>query len=96
MRILRKDLAIKLYKVQLVHKLKPIDHPSRLSIANWAEDRLAGDREFYRKNIYLDEAHFYLGGYVNKLHCRIWGTENPHVVEGNAPTTNYSLMRILL
>ena len=25
-----------------------------------------------------DEAHFDLGGYVNKQNCRIWGTENPH------------------
>ena len=23
-----------------------------------------------------DEAHFYLGGYVNKQNCRIWGSEN--------------------
>ena len=30
------------------------------------------------KNIFLDEAHFDLGGYVNKQNCRIWGTENPH------------------
>ena len=25
-----------------------------------------------------DEAHFDLGGYVNKQNCRFWGTENPH------------------
>ena len=24
------------------------------------------------------EAHFDLGGYVNKQNCRIWGTETPH------------------
>ena len=31
-----------------------------------------------KKNIILsDEAHFDLGGYVNKPNCRIWGTENP-------------------
>ena len=29
------------------------------------------------KIIFSDEAHFDLGGYVNKLNCRIWGTENP-------------------
>ena len=23
-----------------------------------------------------DEAHFYLGGYVNKQNCRIWDSEN--------------------
>ena len=31
-----------------------------------------------KKVIFSDEAHFDLGGYVNKQNCRIWGTENPH------------------
>ena len=30
------------------------------------------------KIIFSDEAHFDLGGYVNKQKCRIWCTENPH------------------
>ena len=30
------------------------------------------------KIIFSDEAHFDLGGYVNKQNCRIQGTENPH------------------
>ena len=28
------------------------------------------------KIIFSNEAHFDLGGYVNKHNCRIWGTEN--------------------
>ena len=28
--------------------------------------------------IFSDEAHFDLGGYVNKHNCRIWDTEKPH------------------
>ena len=31
-----------------------------------------------KKIIFSDEAHFDLGGYVNKKNCHIWGTENPH------------------
>ena len=31
-----------------------------------------------KKIIFSDEAHFDLDGYVNKLNCRIWGTENPN------------------
>ena len=27
-----------------------------------------------------DEAHLYLGGYVNKQNCRIWGLENPKMI----------------
>ena len=30
---------------------------------------------FHRKIIINDEAHFHLGGYVNKQNCRIWGSE---------------------
>ena len=28
--------------------------------------------------LFSDEAHFDLGGYVNKQNCRIWGTESPY------------------
>ena len=31
-----------------------------------------------KKINFLHEAHFDLGGYVNKQNCRIWGTENQH------------------
>ena len=34
--------------------------------------------QFWLKIIFSDEAHFDLGGYVDKQNCRIWGTENPH------------------
>ena len=47
--------------------------------AKWAYDRLTEDTDFAKKKIiFSDEAHFDLGGYVNKQNCRIWGTENPH------------------
>ena len=31
-----------------------------------------------KKIVFSDEAHFDLGGYVNKQNSCIWGTENPH------------------
>ena len=31
-----------------------------------------------KKIIFSDEAHFELGGYVNKENCRVWGTDNPN------------------
>ena len=41
-------------------------------------DRLTEDADFGKKKvIFSDEAHFDLGGYVNKQNCSIWGTENP-------------------
>ena len=36
--------------------------------------------EFHRKIILSDEAHFHLGGYVNKQNCRLWGSENQKMI----------------
>ena len=36
--------------------------------------------EFHQKIIMSVEAHFHLGGYVNKQHCHIWGSENPKMI----------------
>ena len=48
-------------------------------LENIAIDRLTEDADFGKKKIIFSaEAHFDLGGYVNKQNCRIWGTENPN------------------
>ena len=75
---MHKDLGITPYKVQLVHDLKPIDHPMRFRFAKWTCVRHTEDADFGKKIILSDEAHFDLGGNVNKQNYRIWGTENPH------------------
>ena len=41
-------------------------------------DRVAEDADFGKQIVISHEAHFGLGGYVNKQNCRIWGTEIPH------------------
>ena len=38
-------------------------------------DRLTEDADFGKKIIFSDEAHFDLGGYVNKQICRGFGPE---------------------
>ena len=51
------------------------------TLGNIATDRLTEDVDFGKKKkkiIFSAEAHFDLGGYVNRQNCRIWGTENPH------------------
>ena len=43
--------------------------------AKWACDRVTEDTDFGKKKIiFSDEAHFDLGGYINKQNCRIRGT----------------------
>ena len=41
-------------------------------------DYMLEQRRFWQKIIFSDEAHYYLGGYVNKQNCRICVVENPH------------------
>ena len=43
-------------------------------------DRLFEDEHFYRKIIFSDEAHFHIGGYVNKQNCRIWHSKDLNVI----------------
>ena len=48
-----------------------------------------------KKNHFSDEAHFDLGGYVNKQNYLIWGTENLHAYiekPTQAPKTSHCLV----
>ena len=69
-RVLQKDLGMTPYKVQLVQELKPFDHTMCFRFAKWVCDRLTEDADFGKKKkkkiIFSDEAHFELGGYINK------------------------------
>ncbi|GFU47235.1 tc3a_0 protein [Trichonephila clavipes] len=40
-------------------------------------------RDFHKRILFSDEAHFWLNGYVNKQNCRIWSEANPQVVTVN-------------
>ncbi|CAK9834549.1 hypothetical protein ANTRET_LOCUS11064 [Anthophora retusa] len=76
-RILRKDLGMHPYKIQLTQELKPQDHQARRTFTDWALQQLQTDPNFGEKVIFSDEAHFWLNGFVNKQNCRIWGESNP-------------------
>ena len=76
-RILRKDLSLYPYKIQLTQELKPQDHARRRTFADWVLERQEIDPNFCDKVIFSDEAHFLLSGSVNKQNCRIWGDSNP-------------------
>lgn len=79
-RILHLDLHLHPYKVHLTQELKPADHGQRRTYANWVLEKQAVDADFSNKIFFSDEAHFSLGGYVNKQNCRIWGSENPQLI----------------
>ncbi|CAH2101163.1 unnamed protein product [Euphydryas editha] len=78
-RILHLDLHLHPYQIQLTQELKPADHTMRRSYADWVLEQQRLDYDFSHRIFFSDEAHFMLGGYVNKQNCRIWGSENPKV-----------------
>lgn len=80
-RILTKDLHLHAYKIQLTQTLKPADHGQRREFCNWVLSMQQDNPDFAAQIIFSDEAHFQLNGYVNKQNCRIWGAENPRVIE---------------
>lgn len=71
--ILKKDLHLTAYKIQLVQELKPTDYPLRLNFANEMLQRFPT----FENILFSDEANFHLNGHVNKQNCRFWSNENP-------------------
>ncbi|CAI6371226.1 unnamed protein product [Macrosiphum euphorbiae] len=82
-RILRRDLGLHPYEIQLTQGLKVNDHTQRRVFADWVLGQLAVDPNFAKKIIFSDEAHFWMNGYVNKQNCRIWDDTNPHKTQKN-------------
>lgn len=73
-RILKKDLLLHPYKIQLVQELKDTDPMHRLNFANEMFDRFTS----FNNVLFSDEAHFHINGHVNKQNCRYWSCENPN------------------
>lgn len=72
-RILKKDLRLHPYKIQLVQELKDTDAIQRLNYANEMFSRFSS----FNNVLFSDEAHFHINGHVSKQNCRYWSPENP-------------------
>lgn len=79
-RILRTDLKLFPYKLQLVQRVSPADAQARLRYAVRFQNLAREQQDFLQNLIMSDEAHFHLNGVVNKQNCRIWARENPKVI----------------
>lgn len=71
-RILKNDLHLHAYNVQLTQELKPADHAKRRAFADWILRRQRPN-DFVKKIIFSDEAHFHFSRFVNRQNCGIWG-----------------------
>ena len=70
------DLNLHPYKIQIIPKLYEHDYVLRMNYSKEMLDILenADDNVVI---IFSDEAHFHLGGYVNKQNMRYWSEDNP-------------------
>ncbi|GFV75786.1 uncharacterized protein TNCV_1757141 [Trichonephila clavipes] len=55
------------------------DHQARRRFVEWVQNEIAVVPDFHKRILFIDEAHFWLNGYVNKQNCRIWSEANPQV-----------------
>ncbi len=79
-RILRNDLQLYLYKVQIAQEISASDKEKRFQFARWFQEKTLNDPTFLDKLITSDEAHFHLRIKHNKQNHRIWTHRNPHKI----------------
>ena len=90
-KIIHKRLHLSAFKIQLRHHIKPNDRPLRVHFAAEMLLRIENDNSYLDNIVFSDEVTFPLCGKINKHNCRIWGSENPHVIheqERDTPKVN--------
>ncbi|XP_043224374.1 uncharacterized protein LOC122382732 [Amphibalanus amphitrite] len=81
LRILKKDLKMKPYKVTTCQKLSQKHMMERRAFAAWLTDEDSKNPDFAQNIWFSDEAHFHLDGSVSSQNSRFWSTEKPDVVQ---------------
>jgi len=79
-RVLKDDLRLVPYKIQLKQALNVGDRQSRVQICHWFVEQIGQNPEWINNVWFSDEAHFYLNGVVNRQNFRYWGSEKPDEV----------------
>jgi hypothetical protein len=77
-RILKLDLKMRPYHLQMVHALREQDHVGRVAFARDELSRLEADPGRLANWFFSDEAFFHLDGGVNRQDWILWADENPH------------------
>ena len=74
-KILRKDLVVKPFKIQLMQELKRYNLLQRRIYGEWGLGKWAKNPLLYRKIVFSDGGYFWLNGYINKQNCRFWSED---------------------
>jgi len=80
-RVLHADLGLYPYKLQVTQRLYRGDKAKRWQFCKWLLETCDKDSAFLTSLLMSDEAKFSLNGMVNKQNCRIWSSEQPHVMQ---------------
>lgn len=78
-RILRRQLKMYPYKMQVLFELKQADRIKRNDFALQTIAEIQVNPQWLDNVFWTDEAHFELNGGVNTHNCRIWSINNPQV-----------------
>ncbi len=76
-RILKCDLHLRPYHIQVKQKLRVADKQDRRVMCQWFIERLEENDDFLNELWFSDEAHFHLCGYVNSRNAVYWGSHPP-------------------
>ena len=79
-RILKDDLKLFPYKLQVYQRLSEVAITKRFNFAADILELVDTKQIDLTKIIFSDEAHFWLDGYVNNQNFRIWGSEKPALI----------------
>ena len=79
-RILKEELKMYPYKIQVRHALTDRDKAERVEMCNFFNRKMECDNDWIQNVWFSDEAHFHLNGSVNRQNVRYWGSIRPHDV----------------
>jgi len=72
-KVIRHNLKLYPYKLQVAHALEPADKPKRCEFARW----LLNNQDIISDILWSDEAYFSIEGTINTHNCRIWTDVKP-------------------
>ena len=76
-RLIKTDLHLRAYSLQVKQKINDADIAKRVEMCQWFNNKLQDDPEFINGLWFSDEAHFYLSGHVSSKHAFFWGDSKP-------------------
>ena len=87
-RVLKEDLHLYPYKIQIKQKLTEVDIEKRVTMCEWFCDTIEANPDFLDHVWFSDEAHFLLSGHVNNKNNVYWDTAAPEdVIQKLLPST---------